>query len=416
MRLMVDNRLTPLDRNMWQVFKFLTTEKNGVAFPKYMELQPYVATIAYGKRASKETVARAITILRLTRWITLINKERDENGQILGCLYLIHEEPVTVAETCEVDEEYTDLVSASLTHPNKSVRLCAEGAASDVEASDGHIPTRLEVIAHLVAERRKKKPTKLEHHRPWKSVETEPGSKTLGSVSELGKNLLGSDSELRQKSLGSKSELRKKSLGSNSEPSKKPTKTDRVRIPNQVQYSTVLSTNTSTVRTVLFGGGTIELHWPTVLRLSETEEREILNALAGLTPDVQQQVLDEAASRIAGGKIRRHSGYLFSIISKAKTGTFKLWAASQRECGYANTLYPVGTAQTNKIVASGNDFIQNASTLPSSPKQGSPPHPNGAGPASPPTATATEPRGPKPTSEVARRCLDEIRARARGTG
>jgi hypothetical protein len=400
-RLFTDNRLTPLDRNMWQVFKFLSTlNKTGLAYPKYHELQPFVATIAYGKRASKETVARAITVLRLTRWITLITKERDEkNGQIMGCVYLVHEEPVTIAETGEFDQSYQALVSASLSHPNKSVRLCAEGAASDVDASDGHIPTRLEAIAKRVSERLKKKPGKLEQYRPWKSVETEPGSKTLGSVSELGEKLLSSDSELRQKS-----------LGSDSEPSKKPTKTDRVRNPNQVQYSTVLSTNTSTVRTVLDGDGTFELHWPTVLRLSETEDREILNALAGLTPEVQQMVLDEAASRIAGGKIRSHSGYLFSIISKAKAGTFKLWAASPRQEGY-----PPDTSDMTALCSTGTQHQHTGlfSNAVSHSKQGSPPYLNGA---SPPTEIVSEPRGPKPTSEVARRCLEEIRARARGTG
>lgn len=52
-----------------------------------------------GKHASRETVAKALTVLRLTRWLSLGRKVRNEiSGQVQGNVYLLHDEPVTPAE------------------------------------------------------------------------------------------------------------------------------------------------------------------------------------------------------------------------------------------------------------------------------------------------------------------------------
>lgn len=385
-KLMTDNRLTPLDRNAWLVFR-LMMDQSGFAGPNYHELRQYLPTIAYGKLASKETVARVITILRLSRWVTLVSRKRDEiTGQMEGCLYIVYDEPVTVAETSELDAEYAKFVAACLSHPNKSVRLVAAGAMDDIETSDGRLPTRLEVIASRVAERSRRNQNQVDRHRIPVSSESEPRQKPLGLESEPG-----------QKSLSSESVLGVRNPSSESEPGDKPTKTDRVRNPNQAQYSTVLSTNTSTKRTVLYDGQDFDLYWPNAVRLTETENREILKALSGLSPDVQQMVLDEAGSRIAAGGIRNHNGYLFSLVSKAKAGTFKLWAASQR-------LESVPTGDSH--VSTGDGYCASGTQQQHKPNQGAPPVINGVGP----PAVSSEPRGPRPVSDTVRRLQEEIRA------
>lgn len=382
-RLMIDSRLTPIEKTAWLAFRRLL-DKDGFAVPRYQELQPYLSMMPYGKKASRETVARALTILRLTRWLTLVTRGRDSvTGRIQGCMYLLNDEPVSVAEVVEIDASYFDLVATSMTHPNKSVRLVAEGAKDDVEESEGHLPTRLEIIAARMAEK-----SGIPDRREQRSLlkqESEPGETSLvrniaplSSESELGLKHPVRNAETRS----SESELGQKQPSSESEPGGKPTKTDTVRNPNYAQYSTVLSTNTSTVRTVRHGDRVSELHWPAVIKLSDSEDREILNALAGLTPEVQQMVLDEAASRIAGGSIRSHSGYLFSIIGKAKAGTFKLWAANPRP---------------DLIVATGNTSMT-SSCAPGAQQQ------------------HNKNRGLQTTPEVARRCLDQLKAITRRSG
>ena len=76
-RLFLDTRLTPLERNAWQVFRLLLTGDGVTAFPTYDELRPYLASMPCTPNASYETVARALTLLRLTRWLSLVRRRRD---------------------------------------------------------------------------------------------------------------------------------------------------------------------------------------------------------------------------------------------------------------------------------------------------------------------------------------------------
>jgi len=83
--LLLDRRLTPLERNAWQVFRLMLNDDGITAFPTYEQLRPWLASTPCAGPASHETVARALTILRLTRWLSLVrNQNRAHFGQ---CLY-----------------------------------------------------------------------------------------------------------------------------------------------------------------------------------------------------------------------------------------------------------------------------------------------------------------------------------------
>ncbi len=98
-RLFLDRRLTPLERNAWQVFRLLLNEDGVTAFPTYDQLRPYLASTPCSEQASHETVARALTLLRLTRWLSLVRRRRDpKTGRIKGNLYVLHDEPLTPYE------------------------------------------------------------------------------------------------------------------------------------------------------------------------------------------------------------------------------------------------------------------------------------------------------------------------------
>ncbi|WP_230847927.1 STY4528 family pathogenicity island replication protein, partial [Pseudomonas amygdali] len=82
-----------------------------------------------GKSASKETVAKALTVLRLTRWLSLGQRVRDSvSGRVQGNVYILHDEPVGCAEAMEIDHNYMQLVGQALEHANKAVRLVADHA------------------------------------------------------------------------------------------------------------------------------------------------------------------------------------------------------------------------------------------------------------------------------------------------
>src|SRR5690348_5794272 len=90
--LFLDPRLTPLERNAWQVFRMMLNNDGVTAFPTYEQLRPYLTSMPCSAQASDETVARALTLLRLTRWLTLAcHRRHPETGRIQGNLYVLHD-------------------------------------------------------------------------------------------------------------------------------------------------------------------------------------------------------------------------------------------------------------------------------------------------------------------------------------
>src|SRR3954468_11650221 len=90
--LLMDSRLTPLERNAWQVFRLLVQDDRITSFPTYEQLRPYLTSLRCSTQASDETVARSLTMLRLTRWLTLARRRRNaQTGRIEGNLYVLHD-------------------------------------------------------------------------------------------------------------------------------------------------------------------------------------------------------------------------------------------------------------------------------------------------------------------------------------
>jgi len=131
--LFLDRRLTPLERNAWQVFRLQINDDGVTAFPTYDQLRPYLASMPCGAQASHETVARALTLLRLTRWLSLVRRRRDpKTGRILGNLYVLHDEPLTPFEAMQLDPDYLGLMSQALTHSAKAVQIVGMHALKEI--------------------------------------------------------------------------------------------------------------------------------------------------------------------------------------------------------------------------------------------------------------------------------------------
>jgi len=155
--LLLDRRLTPLERNTWQVFRLMLNDDGMTAFPTYEQLRPWLASTPCAGPASHETVARALTILRLTRWLSLVRKRRDpKTGRILGNVYVLHDEPLTPFEAMQLDSDYLQLVSQSLNHAAKAVQVVGnhtlQEIADDPMLGERTVPTRLDVITHRLSQ------------------------------------------------------------------------------------------------------------------------------------------------------------------------------------------------------------------------------------------------------------------------
>ena len=299
--LFLDRRLTPLERNAWQVFRLQLQSDGVTAFPTYDQLRPYLASMPCAAQASHETVARALTLLRLTRWLSLVRRRRDpKTGRILGNLYVLHDEPLTPFEAMQLDPDYLGLVSQALTHAAKAVQIVGMNTlreiAEDPMLNGRTLPTRLQVLAQRMA---RNKWADASYPQAPVDHESEEGQDGLL------RNLDGPSSE---------SEAGLKSAPDGSLRNPKEDRTVRMDRINQV-------------RTVPRVKALQHLCLPErLLRLKDEQQSGALVALQQVDESLRQAVLDEWDARCRNSAVRNPAGYLFGIIQKAIRGEFKAWA------------------------------------------------------------------------------------------
>ena len=299
--LFLDRRLTPLERNAWQVLRLQLQSDGVTAFPTYDQLRPYLASMPCAAQASHETVARALTLLRLTRWLSLVRRRRDpKTGRILSNLYVLHDEPLTPFEAMQLDPDYLGLVSQALTHAAKAVQIVGMNTlreiAEDPMLNGRTLPTRLQVLAQRMARNEWADASYPQAPVDHESEEGQDG---------LLRNLEGPSSE---------SEAGLKSAPDGSLRNPKEDRTVRMDRINQV-------------RTVPRAKALQHLRLPErLLRLKDEQQSGAMVALQQVDKSLRQAVLDEWDARCRKSAVRNPAGYLFGIIQKAMRGEFKAWA------------------------------------------------------------------------------------------
>ena len=299
--LFLDRRLTPLERNAWQVLRLQLQSDGVTAFPTYDQLRPYLASMPCAAQASHETVARALTLLRLTRWLSLVRRRRDpKTGRILSNLYVLHDEPLTPFEAMQLDPDYLGLVSQALTHAAKAVQIVGMNTlreiAEDPMLNGRTLPTRLQVLAQRMARNEWADASYPQAPVDHESEEGQDG---------LLRNLEGPSSE---------SEAGLKSAPDGSLRNPKEDRTVRMDRINQV-------------RTVPRAKSLQHLRLPErLLRLKDEQQSGAMVALQQVDESLRQAVLDEWDARCRNSAVRNPAGYLFGIIQKAIRGEFNAWA------------------------------------------------------------------------------------------
>lgn len=292
--LLLDRRLTPLERNTWQVLRWLITERQ-VKTPRYQDLQPFLATSPCGPQASRETIARALNVLRTTRWLSLVERTRDAQGCLRGCVYVLHGDPLTPAEQLELDAGYAALLQQNLTHATKGVRDVAQHVIAEIQADPQVDQVDKDRLGTLP-------PTK-QQSLPLMSAEADLKNSEPGAL-DLVRNSPASATD--PEPCGNAPDL---SVVRN-------TDAGRTVQKDQSKKSTVLGQ-------VEFG----RARWPKDLQLNPNERRMASQAMRQLEPEQQQAVINEAAVRCARGEIRKPVAYLMGLIKRACQGEFTLWAA-----------------------------------------------------------------------------------------
>ncbi|KDD87305.1 hypothetical protein L524_4015 [Bordetella bronchiseptica MBORD762] len=314
-RLFLDRRLTPLERNAWQVFRLMLNDDGVTAFPTYEQLRPWLASMPCAGQASHETVARALTLLRLTRWLSLVRRRRDaRTGRILGNLYVLHDEPLTPFEAMQLDPDYLQLVSHALGHSAKTVQIVGlhtlKEIGEDPMLAGRTLPSRLQVLAERLASQ---------------GVGAHEGYPQEDATHESEE---GATSLLRNPD----------DPTSESEAGSKPAPDASLRNPKQAR--TVRSTRINEVRTTAHAQAQAralgDLQWPKrFAELKAEQQTGARVALQQVDASLRQAVLDEWATRCSSHGIRNPAGYLFGIIQRAIHGEFNAWAKKDAPSAYA---------------------------------------------------------------------------------
>ncbi|MBK5003829.1 STY4528 family pathogenicity island replication protein [Pseudomonas sp. S32] len=292
--LLLDRRLTPLERNTWQVLRWLITERK-VKTPRYQDLQPYLATSPCGAQASRETIARALNVLRTTRWLSLVERSRDANGCLRGCVYVLHGDPLTAAEQLELDSGYAALLQQNLSHATKGVRDVAQHVIAEIQADPQ--------VAQVDKDRLGSLPPVQQQTLPLMGAEADRQNSEPGALDLVRDFPAGATDPERCGNTADLAVVRNTDAG-------------RTVQKDQSKKSTVLGQ-------VEFG----RARWPEDLPLNPNERRMASQAMRQLEPEQQQAVINEAAVRCARGEIRKPVAYLMGLIKRACQGEFTLWAA-----------------------------------------------------------------------------------------
>ena len=300
-KLFLDRRLTPLERNAWQVFRLMLNDDGVTAFPTYEQLRPWLASMPCAGQASHETVARALTLMRLTRWLSLVRRRRDpKTGRILGNLYVLHDEPLTPFEAMQLDPDYLQLVSQALGHSAKAVQIVGlhtlKEIGEDPLLAGRTLPSRLQVMAERLA------------NQDLTASDSYPQEDAIHDSEE------GAPSLLRNGERPT----------TDSEAGLKPAPDVSLRNPKQAR--TVRSSCINEIRTTAQARALGDLQWPKrFAQLKAEQQAGAKVALQQVDASLRQDVLDEWATRCANHGIRNPAGYLFGIIQRAIHGEFNAW-------------------------------------------------------------------------------------------
>ncbi|ECE7751461.1 helix-turn-helix domain-containing protein [Salmonella enterica subsp. enterica serovar Ngili] len=325
--LLLDTRLSPLDKVAWMMIRQYALQNDGAIFPSYDELQQLLASPGSGQ-ASRGTVSRALTMLRLTGWLSLCKKVRDTKGRVRGNIYAQHDEPLSARDAETFDPGWLDMVGEACRHKNRAVSDTAWQVLTSIQDDPmmRHRHSRMTMIAERL--------TRLSD--AGQSARIQSGTKI-----ELSANSTKNHPETP----GSKIELSHfsdvKNPSSKIELSEESRDCDRVRKShhNNVRSFTqrvIKKTYVSPQPDKSEPGGVPEgFVWPDGLQaiLPENEQPMLaqqLSQLAQHSPSLAEQVVSSLLNGWRQKRISNPVGYLLATLKQARTGQYRVEPAAAK--------------------------------------------------------------------------------------
>ncbi|MDE9555614.1 helix-turn-helix domain-containing protein [Xenorhabdus bovienii] len=299
-RLLLDDRLSPLDKTGWMMIRLYAQQNEGAVFPSYDELQLLLASPYKGK-ASRETVSRVLLMLRITGWLSLCKRIRDEHGRVRGNIYAQHDEPLTCRDAEILDPHWLDTVAEACRSKNRTISQTAREVLTDIQ-EDPLMRHRHSHIRLLEAR--------------LNAVQT-PQQRVMRQALQQGKQ----QTELREMKPGSETESGQlkgqNKPNSETELSLKSTVYRQTTKPNCYVRSFTQSVNKKT-----YVDTPSAIFLPEKLcRQLEPEDGGMLNSqLQALPAEQAQTVLTCLDKALQAGKIGNPVGWLLAMMKRAREG------------------------------------------------------------------------------------------------
>ncbi|MEQ9859579.1 STY4528 family pathogenicity island replication protein [Pectobacterium cacticida] len=321
-RLLLDTRLSPLDKMAWMMIRLYAQQNEGAIFPTYDELQLQLASPHKGK-ASRETISRVLLMLRITGWLSLCKRVRDKKGRVRGNIYAQHDEPLSFRDAEILDPGWLDMVAEACQNKNKTISQTAYDVLNEIknDVTMRHRHSRIALIESRLDAIQTPQQLAARQRTHYPSSESELRQKSPSSDAKS----LSSESELSHtegdKSPGSESELSGISRGCRS-----------VRNPNRYVRS-----NTHSVKrnTYVLPSAFEQLLLP-------DDRGMVTDQLQALTSEQAEQVLQSINRVLSDGGLTNPIGWLLAVLKRARDG--KLFAQK--------TPAPSGRPTQSQVVAS----------------------------------------------------------------
>ncbi|MBD2783729.1 helix-turn-helix domain-containing protein, partial [Xenorhabdus sp. DI] len=303
-RLLLDSRLSPLDKMGWMMIRLYAQQNEGAVFPSYDELQVLLASPYKGK-ASRETVSRVLLMLRITGWLSLCKRIRDENGRVRGNIYAQHDEPLTCRDAETFDPGWLDTVAEACRSKNRTLSQTAWEVLTEIKADPlmRHRHSHIRLLEDRLGA--SQTPQQAVIRQTITSSSPQPAMQA-----ELSRKIPGSETELSlrkpQPALNSESELSLKSMSYH-----------QATKPNCNVRSFTQSVNKKTYVDQQAG---ISLPEGLCRQLDADDVQMLNNQLQALPAEQGQVVLGSLDNALQTGKIGNPVGWLLTVMKRAREG------------------------------------------------------------------------------------------------
>jgi len=285
-----DPILESVDRNVYGVIRSLTSKESATAFPTYDDI------CKYGNISSHATVSRAVAILRLVRWSTQRLVRCPLSGQIRRKVYIMHDQPLELADTIQLDPGYMSYIEECQSHHHAYVKKVATLVMERIESDINEGKDISQNEHHLSRQN--------ESASFWKESDSSYFGFTREDINKL-KTQPTSNIKEEQTSIIEESPTSIFKEGSALENNDRPTLNNKVRLTsNFEEHSSSSSFLYSPTTTREVGQKTISYEFTPFLQelFSNNEKRLVAMQLASLPEQYQQLVINQLSNRIQHDK------------------------------------------------------------------------------------------------------------------